>query len=158
MERVNRILRHPAFRRALGEIDRLEAERIFCRHGLEHLLSVARLALIFSREEGMDVSRELLYAAALLHDIGRGTEYTRGIPHEEAASELALPILADCGFTRPEAVEVVEAIAAHRSGEDASPLGRLLRQADKRSRPCFACPAAGRCNWPEEKKNLSLEY
>ncbi|MCD7929143.1 MAG: hypothetical protein LUF86_03175 [Clostridiales bacterium] len=46
MERVNQILRHPLFREKLTEIDRLEQERIFCRHGLEHLLAVARLSYI----------------------------------------------------------------------------------------------------------------
>lgn len=158
MERINQILKHPEFRRALEEIDRLEADRAFCRHGLDHLLSVARLMLIYAREEGVDLSRELIYAAALLHDIGRGAQYADGTPHEEAAVDLALPILADCGFMLWEAAEIVEAITAHRTGESASDLGRLLYRADKMSRPCFACSAVKECSWPEEQKNFSLEY
>lgn len=158
MERVNQILRHPAFRRTLGEIDRLEADRAFCGHGLDHLLSVARLMLIFAREEGLDLPRELIYAAALLHDIGRGAQYTDGTPHEDAAMDLVLPILADCGFGLGEAAPIVYAILDHRKGENPADLSRLLYQADKLSRPCFACPAEGQCDWPRERKNLTLKY
>ena len=160
MERADRILAHPGFRRALEEVERLEVDRIFCRHGLEHLLSVARLMRIFNLEEGLGLDPERLYAAALLHDIGRGEQYARGIPHEEAGVALAGPILTDCGFTAQERDEILTAIGGHRSRTGGSPseLGRLLYRADKQSRPCFACPASEQCNWPEEKKNHSLEY
>lgn len=160
MERVDRILAHPGFRRALEEVERLESDRIFCRHGLDHLLSVARLMRIYNLEEQLGLLPELLYAAALLHDIGRGAQYARGIPHEEAGVALAGPILADCGFSPPERAEILAAIGGHRNkdGGSLSELGRLLYRADKQSRPCFACPASNQCNWPEEKKNHSLEY
>ena len=138
MERIDRMLAHSAFRSALEELESLEADRIFCRHSLEHLLGVARLMRIYNLEQGLGLAPELLYAAALLHDIGRGAQYTSGIPHEEAGVALAGPILEDCGAP--------------------SALGRLLYRADKQSRPCFACPASDQCNWPEEKKNHSLEY
>lgn len=160
MERVDRILAHPAFRSALEELKSLEADRIFCRHDLEHLLSVARLMRIYNLEEGLGLDPELLYAAALLHDIGRGAQYTRGIPHEAAGVALAGPILEDCGFSNRERDEILVAIGSHRGKDGGAPseLGRLLYRADKQSRPCFACPASDQCNWPEEKKNHSLEY
>lgn len=160
MERIDRILVHPAFRSALEELERLEADRIFCRHGLDHLLTVARLMRIYSLEEHKNLAPELLYAAALLHDIGRGAQYTRGMPHEAVGVALAGPILADCGFSQPERDEILTAIGGHRSRDGGGPteLGRLLYRADKQSRPCFACPASDQCNWPEEKKNHSLEY
>lgn len=160
MERIDRILSHPGFRGALEALERLEEDRIFCRHGLDHLLTVARLMRIYRLEEGLDLSPEMLYAAALLHDIGRGAQYTRGIPHEVAGVALAEPILTDCGFSRREREEILAAIGGHRNGAGGSPstLGRLLYRADKQSRPCFACPASQQCNWPEEKKNHSLEY
>ena len=41
-ERYNRIVRNEEFNRLLDEIEALEADRIYCRHGLEHLLDVAR--------------------------------------------------------------------------------------------------------------------
>lgn len=160
MERINRVLSHPAFCSALEEVEQLEAERIFCRHGLDHLLTVARLMRIYSLEEHRNLPPELLYATALLHDIGRGAQYTRGIPHEEAGGALAGPILADCGFSPPEREEILMAICGHRNkdGGSLSELGRLLYRADKQSRPCFACPASDQCNWPEAQKNHSLEY
>ena len=79
----------------------------------------------------------MIYASALLHDIGRGAQYADGTPHEEAAVDLALPILADCGFMLWEAAEIVEAITAHRTGKSASDLGRLLYRADKMSQALF---------------------
>lgn len=160
MERVDRILSHPTFRRTLEEVEGLESDRIFCRHGLDHLLSVARLMRIYHLEDGLGLDPELLYAAALLHDIGRGEQYTRGIPHEAAGVALAGPILEDCGFTPRERAEILAAIGGHRDkgGTATTELGRLLYRADKQSRPCFACPASNQCNWPEEKKNHSLEY
>ncbi len=120
MERVNQILRHPLFQDKLAELDRLERERIFCRHGLEHLLAVARLAYLRNLEEGLGLERELIYAAALLHDIGRGEQYLRGTPHDEAGAVYAEEILPDCGFSPVEREAVVKAISGHRSPEVAA--------------------------------------
>ena len=44
MRRVNALLHHPRFTAALSELEALEEDRIFCRHGLPHLLDVARVA------------------------------------------------------------------------------------------------------------------
>ena len=35
---------------------------------------------------------------------------------------------------------------------------QVLYRADKKSRPCFACPAEGACSWPPSKKNLLLKW
>ena len=158
MERVDAILCHQAFTAALAELHAQERERIFCRHGLEHLLDVARLMYIYDREAELGIAQETLYAAALLHDIGRTVQYRDGTPHDEAGVRLARPILEDCGFTEQEIMEILTAIGGHRAPGVTAPLGRLLYRADKKSRPCYACPAVGECNWPEEKKNHSLEF
>lgn len=158
MERVDRILHHPEFRRRLAQLEELERDRVFCRHGLDHLLAVARLMLILSREQGSGIPKELLYAAALLHDVGRGAQYCTGVPHAEAGLPIAEGILTGCGFDGEERREILNAIAAHSDGADDAPLSRLLYRADKLSRPCYACPAADRCNWPRREKNLTLEY
>lgn len=157
MERVDRILRHPLFQRELSGLEELERERVFCRHDLTHLLDVARLMTIKAMEEGLALSREVIYAAALLHDIGRGEQYRTGVPHEEAGAKLARVILTDCGFMPEEQTAIVCAIADHRGTASEQPLARLLYFADKKSRPCYACKAAGECNWPMEKRNLTLE-
>ena len=158
MNRIDRILAHPAFRRALAEIEDCEAARPFCGHGTEHLLSAARLGALIAADEGIDVPRPLLYAAALLHDIGRAEEYRSGEPHETASLRMAEPILRECGFSPDETAEVLRAIEQHRSSWPGTrtQLGALLYRADKESRPCFCCPAAEQCNWPAEKRNLHL--
>lgn len=158
MKRIDQIIYHPAFRAALAELEVLESLRSFCHHDLTHLLDVARLMRIISREEGIEISQELIYAAALLHDIGRAEQYRHGTPHAQASAVIAEPILADCGFDAQERAQILTAIADHSKGEDASPLARLLFRADKRSRPCFACKGADECNWTKDEKNLSLEY
>lgn len=152
--RIERIMGHPLFREELAELERLEAERIFCRHGLEHLLSVARLASLWNAEEGLGFSKEVIYAAALLHDIGRGAQYRDGTPHEVAGAELAGRILPECGFSREECALIVNAIGSHRSRGQAEGFAALLYRADKKCRPCYWCPAAAECNWPEEKRNF----
>ena len=60
MERVDAILRHPTFTAALAELHEQERERIFCRHGLEHLLDVARLMYIYDREAEFGIAQETL--------------------------------------------------------------------------------------------------
>ena len=74
------------------------------------------------------------------------------------AALAARHILEDCGFTEQEIMEILTAIGGHRAPGVTAPLGRLLYRADKKSRPCYACPAVGECNWPEENKNHSLEF
>ncbi len=159
MERIDRIVNHPVFRREVDALHTLEADRIFCGHEMGHLLDVARLMWIFRLEEGQSVSKELVYAAALLHDIGRAEQYRSGTHHAKAGAELSEVILCECGFSGEEIDQIRTAILGHSgAGSSMTPLGRLLYRADKQSRPCYACPAAAECNWPVEKKNVSLEY
>jgi HD superfamily phosphodiesterase len=158
MRRVNAILAHPDFRSLLSQIEGAEKTRPFCGHGIEHLLSVARLMTLMCRETGASLPPHLVYGVALVHDLGRATEYAGGTSHEVSGPELALPILLDCGYTAQEAKEICTAIQEHRSSwpGERSPLGAVLYQADKESRPCYACSAAKDCNWPDSKKNLTL--
>ena len=54
-----------------------------------------------------------------------------------------------------EKTAIVAAVAQHRCfADDASPLGKLLYEADKVSRPCYACVARERCDWLPEKMNV----
>lgn len=159
MERIDRVLNHPRFREELSALNTLEADRIFCGHDLTHLLDVARLMWIFNLEEEQGFSKEIIYAAALLHDIGRAEQYRSGVHHAEAGVVLGAEILQDAGFAEKESEMILNAIRGHSgSGSHVSALGVLLYRADKKSRSCYACPAADACNWPQDKKNLSLEY
>ncbi len=156
MERVDRIWRHPRYQECVRRIQDLEKERIFCRHTPEHFLTVARLTWMLALEAGISLEKELVYGAALLHDIGRHLQYEKGIPHEEASARIAEGILEDCGFSQEEMREILTAIRGHRTWQEGTDFSALLYQGDKLSRSCFCCPVEAECNWPGEKKNLSI--
>ena len=44
MERVDLLLKDPSFIKRINEIEEGEADREFCRHGMSHILSVARIS------------------------------------------------------------------------------------------------------------------
>ena len=156
MDRVNDILRHPVFSARLARLEALEQTRYFCRHGLPHLLDVARMMWIAALERQLPLSREVVYATALLHDLGRVEQIEAGIPHHQASAQLAARILPDAGFGEVEIAQIQAAIASHRSDGGENNLGQLLYWADKKSRACWMCPAKDECNWPDEKKNWEI--
>lgn len=100
LDRLNKILNHDLFTGNLTKNALLEENRIFCKHDIKHFLDVARLAMILNLTEDFGIDKELIYAAALLHDIGRYRQYTEGIPHEQESARIALIILKDCGFEK----------------------------------------------------------
>ena len=160
MDRVNCILMHSVYRECLEKNKQTEEERVFCGHDLQHFLDVARLAYIFALERGYDLSKELIYAAALLHDIGKWKQYTQKIPHEQASAGIAEKILPDTGFDEKEKNEILTAILSHRENTrgnaKGSELSEVLYDADKISRNCYSCAAKEECDWGEEKKNLKI--
>lgn len=160
MERVNRILQHEAFKENLGKNEAAEENRIFCRHNMGHFLDVARIAMILNLQEGLEIPQDIIYGAALLHDIGRHEQYAVGTPHETASARIAPSILEDCGYTREEIRQMVEAIALHRTSETAerADLAGILYRADKASRACYVCKTSEQCNWKGNKKNLELRW
>ncbi len=161
MEKVDKILNHDLFNVYLKEIQRIEAgNREFCGHDLTHFLDVARIAMILNLEEDLSIPKDLIYAAGLLHDIGRHMEYKEGIPHEQASAVLAPRILRDCGFEEPQVRLIVQAIAEHRSKHiaGAPTLSGIIYRADKLSRPCYSCEAEAGCDWSKNKKNIHLQY
>lgn len=160
MERIDSILKHDLFLKNLEQNHSAEANRRFCRHNMVHFLDVARIGWILNLEEGLGLQKELVYAVALLHDIGKHVQYQEGTPHEVASGEIAPVILKECGFEQEEITEIVEAILSHRDSavkEEASLRGILYR-ADKASRACFICEANAECNWKDEKKNLRIKW
>ena len=156
MNRIDRIIQNPQYVDTLKRLQVLETDRIFRRHDISHFMSVARLMWIDVLEQQLPVDREVVYAAALLHDIGRVAQVEHGIPHEQASAEFAQQILPDAGFNEEELREVTAAILSHRKESATSTLGWILYQADKRSRACWCCGASDLCNWPDEKKNKGI--
>ena len=137
MERINKILSCSTYQKYLNQNNLAEAGRRFCHHNMGHFLDVARIACILNKEEEYGQSKEMIYAAALLHDIGRWKQY---------------------GFSAGESDGILEAIRNHRNAliKEEKSLSGLLYRADKLSRPCFACEAEKECDWKKGKKNLKL--
>lgn len=158
MKRIDRILFHPKYQYALGQIMDWEQDRQFCRHDIGHFLDVARLAYIHCLEQDVDVKKDVVYAAALLHDIGRYRQYEAGVPHEEASVHLADEILPECSFSEEEQAQIRGAILGHRrrGAEETESLADLLYRADKMSRNCFACASREACDWPADKMNMVI--
>jgi len=165
MNKANAILRSPLFTTEFEELSKLEKDRGFCRHDMVHLLDVARIAYILYLEAGTTstrdiesiVTKELIYATAYLHDIGRARQYIDGTPHEQAGARIALPILQECGFSQSETNIIIDAILSHRTRGSKKPgFAGLMYRADKLSRSCFDCKAIEQCDW--EIKNTQVEY
>ena len=180
MEKINRIIKNKSYLEYVQRIKVHEQDRIFCKHDMIHFLDVCRLAEIDwlnhriweiekeyesfpkrseTREKLNKISRELIYAAGLLHDIGRWQEYETGMRHEIASSELAGEILEAVGYEKAEMEEIILAISNHRNKDikDELSLSGFLYRADKKSRPCYVCEAEKECDWSATKKNLEIK-
>ena len=159
MYRVNKIITDPLYKEKFQRIQELEKDREFCNHTMAHFIDVARIAYIIDLEENLEIDKEIIYAAAVLHDIGRADEYDNGIPHHQAGSDIAKSILSSINeFKEDEVNDIISAIKEHRSTCDHTTiLGNLIYKSDKLSRNCFCCPASDKCNWSEDKKNNYLK-
>ena len=67
MEYVARLLHQEQYRKTVKKIARLEADRIYCRHNMEHFMDVARLAQIRNLKEQLGLDEEMIYLYAALH-------------------------------------------------------------------------------------------
>lgn len=155
MERVNNILNNSKYKEYLNKNTYCEKDRIFCKHNLEHFLDVARIARIMVLEENLNISKEIIYSTALLHDIGRWIEYEGGESHEKASYKLSGEILNQCGFNDKEKEIILDGILNHRNNNSEG-FNKVMYLADKKSRACFLCNAEKLCKWSKEKKNLDI--
>ena len=155
MKRCQRIYEHPLYQHCMDNIERAEVGRIFCLHGIEHSMDTARIGYIMILERGLNIDKELFYAAALLHDSGRYNPMIKD--HAEASAINAELIMPDCGFEEDEVLAVAQAIRSHRVDNSQDIFGKILYEADKKSRLCYNCRACAECYWEEEKRNLVIE-
>lgn len=157
MERINRIISHPDYQEAILKNQEAETDRLFCKHGIDHFLDVARIAYIMALEEHSPFSKNTIYATALLHDIGRFMEYGGVMPHDKASAKIAEKILKECGYDEEERTLIENAILNHRKKTSKpTSLDALIHRADKISRDCFACGQRTNCKWSDDKKNLYI--
>ena len=122
--------------------------------------SAAIRCLICWMWRGLLISR-VIYAAAILHDIGKSFQYEERIPHEIAGEKVASEILdtlpEGLAFSAEERRLILAAVRGHREKKDgAEPIAALFYDSDKRSRTCFSCPAEKECNWKDEEKNKEI--
>lgn len=155
---TNQILANENYIYELKLLTKLEQDRIFCKHDMEHFLTVARITLMMCHEKRIVVDPDIIYATALLHDIGRTEEYINHIPHDIASVHKAEIILDEVNCNSEIKNKIISMIQNHRNGNfiDNS-LENIFYQADKKARLCFCCPALEQCNWSEDKKNLNIE-
>lgn len=156
MSRFNNILKNNSFQTHMKKLCEYEKDRIFCNHDIEHILSVARIMFIENIEKNLSINKDVIYATALLHDIGRVYQYENGTPHAIAGLEISKIILNECSYTDVEINIICSAIANHNNSNSNDQLSYLLKYADKISRNCFLCTAYKECNWSEEKKNKGV--
>lgn len=157
MENIDKILNNKLYKESLEKLKLYEKDREFCNHTIEHFIDVARIAYIMVLEENIEISKEVIYAIGLLHDIGRVKQYEEGIPHHIASVELSEKILKDIDFTEEEKEVILKSIEGHRREND-DELGAIIYKSDKISRECFSCKAIDECYWSDEKKNLKINY
>jgi len=157
--RVDQIIHNTIFQDNLRKNEAAEVDRPFCRHSMVHFLDVCRLAWILCLEEGIPLQKDVVYAAGLLHDIGKHRQYADGTPHELASCEIAPQILLECGYNEKETDVILSAIRTHRDASviERKDLNGVLYRADKKSRSCFDCKAEAECNWKGDKKNFSVQ-
>ena len=179
--RADLIFKDKKYQKIFQKLQVLEAKREFCNHTLEHFLDVARLMYIkfledyntkiFDAKKIFDnlstkaivnevYVKDLIYATALMHDIGRVAQIEEGIPHEKASCILCDEILPKCQYEHDEIVFIKKAIDNHRCDKKTVEdyFSKLLYWADKKSRNCYNCSSVEDCNWSREKMNLDIEY
>ncbi|MCI9069976.1 MULTISPECIES: HD domain-containing protein [Clostridia] len=157
MKNIDIIFNNVQYRNALKSLKEYEKDREFCNHTIEHFIDVARIAYIMVLEENLNISKEVIYAIGLLHDIGRVKQYEEGISHDIASVEMSKEILKETNFTADEINIILSGIASHRKESDKR-LEEIIYKADKLSRQCFNCKVKRECYWKDEKKNLAIKY
>ncbi len=103
-------------------------------HDKEHIYRVLYIALDIASHE-KDVDRDVLIAACLLHDIGRGEQYKNSaICHAQAGSKMAYDFLIQLGWREEKARHAADCIYTHRFRNDRPPNSleaKILFDADK---------------------------
>ena len=159
MEIADKILKHPKFIKYLNLNTKEEKKRKFCRHDLQHAVDVARVAYIIALENKFDLSKDMIYAAALLHDIAKWKQYREKVDHALVGTVLAQEILKDTGMNVQDAELILDAIRSHRTkGESSSSLSMVLYAGDKVCRLCIQCGLIDECNRFEDGNPPGLQY
>lgn len=149
MEKINKLIQNDEYCRYLKTIEEKEKDRKYCKHNYSHFLDVARLMYIECLENKIDFDVQVIYATALLHDIGRAIDDEK---HDIESAKLVENLLKN-DFTNKEIQMIVCAILGHRQ-KNGSLLGDILYRADKMARNCYYCNAADSCKWKIKNERI----
>lgn len=156
IKKYTSILHDSEFLELLSKIDDAEKDRIYCKHNIEHLMDVARAGYIINLEQGLNIPKEIVYGAALMHDIGRYAQYEKLAEHHIAGAQASKRILPRCGYTDEETEIIADAVKKHRQNSNrAKNLADVIAEADKKTRMCMLCPAADTCKWAIADRNIN---
>ena len=158
MERYEKIIHDEVYITHVRRCEEFEKDRQFGHHDMAHFLDVARVGMLINLTEDYGIPKDMIYAAALLHDVGRDVQYADGTPHDEASYAIAKELLKTTEYSTGEQEEILNAILSHRKADirNEKSLSGLLYRADKESRPCYFCIAEPECNWKSDRKNRNL--
>lgn len=159
LKRIELLLKDSLYHNYISYNEEEEAEPKSCRHDINHHLDVARIAYIlvlenndlnyFMKETKLSdklAAKEVIYAAGLLHDIGKWKEYQTGVDHASYGARLAREILPRVFFNENEINVIARAIYEHRNlSMDMSLLGERLYRADNLARVCLNCDYQPEC-------------
>ena len=153
LKRVELLINDTLYRQYMNYNLEEEREPKFCQHDFSHHLDVARIAYIlvlehndlnyFIKDSGLSgklAAKEVIYAAGLLHDIGKWKEYRDGEDLAACSARLSRTILPRALFT-PDEIEIIcRAICEQRNiNKDISLLGEKLYRGNNLSRMCSEC-------------------
>ncbi|WP_320127636.1 HD domain-containing protein [uncultured Sphaerochaeta sp.] len=159
MKITESILAHPLFRGSLERNGEDEKDRVYCHHDFQHCLDVARVAYCMILEKNLPLEKDIIYATALLHDLGKWKQYESGLDHALQGANLAGIILGDIGVEEKISLEIQDAIRTHRDRESKkSLLGEILYASDKACRPCLFCKSLEDCKRFAEGRKPLLQY
>jgi len=175
MKRVDLLITDEFYTQYLQRNVEEEKEPKFCQHDFRHHLDVARIAYIlvlehndlnyFIQEHGLAgrlAAKEVIYAAGLLHDIGKWQEYKAGVDHASFGAKLAREILPRAFFNPHEVELIARAVYEHRNiCSTMTFLGERLHRADNLARICNKCEYNADCPKKRHKREIttsSLEY
>lgn len=170
MKRIELLLKEPLYQENMNLNAQEEQEARYCLHDFQHHLDVARIAYIlvlenndlnyFIKENGLSgklAAKELIYAAGLLHDIGKWKEQREGVDHASFGARVAREILPHAFFNTREIEIIGRAIYEHSNiSTEMSFLGERIHRADNLSRIsnfsllCSECSYRNLC--PKVKK------
>ncbi|MCL2847809.1 MAG: HD domain-containing protein [Firmicutes bacterium] len=149
-KRVKKILLDVVFNVLIKNIENVEENRKFCKHGLEHLITVAKLALKENEKLTEKIDPEVVIISALLHDIGRFWQYSKEYkktPHAKIGKIKTEERLQLLSFIDSETKQICSAIETHNddSVSNDTGLNGIIYRADKASRDCNNCKAKYKC-------------